>query len=128
MANATPRPCAKVGCPKTTTEGYCAEHKKVEDKSWSSNAYRTVKREKKATDSVYSTARWQRLRKMMLRRQPACQAEGCNELAREVDHIVPMSNGGAQYDMANLQCLCTSCHARKTLKEYHEAKKTSGSS
>lgn len=32
----------------------------------------------------------------------------------EVDHIVPIALGGAEYDEANLQVLCTNCHKGKT--------------
>jgi len=35
-------------------------------------------------------------------------------VAREVDHIQPVSDGGAPFDQDNLQPLCKSCHSRKT--------------
>ena len=35
----------------------------------------------------------------------------------EVDHIVPLSRGGAEQDPANLQHLCVPCHAAKTRRE-----------
>jgi len=37
--------------------------------------------------------------------------------ATEVDHIVPMSKGGEQFDTDNCQALCHSCHSRKTARE-----------
>lgn len=33
------------------------------------------------------------------------------------DHVVPISQGGARYDVANGQCLCSSCHSKKTVSE-----------
>jgi 5-methylcytosine-specific restriction endonuclease McrA len=33
------------------------------------------------------------------------------------DHVVPISQGGARYDVANGQTLCLSCHSRKTRRE-----------
>jgi nitrite reductase/ring-hydroxylating ferredoxin subunit len=30
------------------------------------------------------------------------------------DHIVEVKDGGAKFDLANGQCLCGSCHTRKT--------------
>ena len=34
--------------------------------------------------------------------------------AATVDHIVPLSQGGAPYDLDNLQTLCLKCHRRKS--------------
>lgn len=36
------------------------------------------------------------------------------------DHIVPISQGGARYDVGNGACRCAACHARKTLSERRE--------
>lgn len=36
------------------------------------------------------------------------------KLRLQVDHIVPLSKGGAEFDSANLQTLDSSCHAKKT--------------
>ena len=33
------------------------------------------------------------------------------------DHIVELKDGGAPYDLNNGQCLCGSCHTRKTVAE-----------
>jgi HNH endonuclease len=38
---------------------------------------------------------------------------GCGRLAKDVDHIVPLMDGGAPFDLANLQSLCRPCHNRK---------------
>ena len=37
--------------------------------------------------------------------------------ATEVDHIVPIEDGGAMFDEANLQGLCKSHHSRKTARD-----------
>ncbi len=37
---------------------------------------------------------WQRLRKMILARQPVCMAPGCNRPAQDVHHIVSLREGG----------------------------------
>lgn len=131
MPDITPRPCAHHGCFRTTRKRYCEEHEKERaNKSWSSHARQKpgesaspyAKREGKKRNPVYSTARWQKLRQMILRQFPTCQAEGCRNLAREVDHVVSLERGGAAFDSNNLQALCTSCHARKTAREYHTKK------
>jgi 5-methylcytosine-specific restriction protein A len=38
-------------------------------------------------------------------------------MAREIDHVVPIAAGGAEWDRVNLQGLCTPCHSSKTAKE-----------
>jgi len=55
---------------------------------------------------------WQKLRKWKLATDPFCVV--CNESADQVDHIVPIFDGGERLDPANLQSLCISCHSRKT--------------
>ena len=66
---------------------------------------------------------WQRLRRMVLARQPLCQDPfgthaHHHELvpATEVDHITPLAAGGGN-SLENLQGLCKSCHSRKTRQE-----------
>lgn len=39
---------------------------------------------------------------------------GCTTLANEADHIIEVSDGGAELDPANGQAACTHCHAKKT--------------
>lgn len=45
-----------------------------------------------------------------------CQAEGRVRLATEVDHIIALTNGGAEdpHDDSNRQGLCGPCHEVKT--------------
>ncbi len=69
-------------------------------------------------DWPYSTARWRRLRAMQLARQPLCSAcmndEGRAVPAVDVDHRVPISQGGEPWSMENLQSLCHAHHSIKT--------------
>lgn len=58
--------------------------------------------------------RWQKTRAAKLRANPYCQHPGCHRIAAEVDHIVPLAEGGDRYDWANLQSLCDPHHDRKT--------------
>ena len=66
---------------------------------------------------IYDTARWHRVRANQLEREPLCRC--CAELGREtpaneVDHIKPIVAGGAPFEAANLQSLCTPHHSFKT--------------
>ena len=60
--------------------------------------------------------RWQRLRMMVLRRDPICTVPGCIESSTDADHIVPKSQGGDD-SMENLQGMCHGHHSRKTRLE-----------
>ncbi|MDD9991492.1 MAG: HNH endonuclease signature motif containing protein [Rhodospirillales bacterium] len=41
----------------------------------------------------------------------------CGRWGNECDHVTPLDRGGAAYDMANCQTLCTGCHIEKTRAE-----------
>jgi len=60
--------------------------------------------------------RWRRWRLMYLRRNPMCEAVGCDQPAGEVDHIAPLACGGTGEE-ENLQALCRTHHNRKTMTE-----------
>jgi len=56
----------------------------------------------------------------------AYQCQDCGKICdgkrdAHADHILPISQGGARYDLENGQTLCAACHARKTLKEQRDA-------
>lgn len=56
---------------------------------------------------------WRKFRLIVLARRPVCEC--CQRAAAShVDHIRPIADGGDIYDERNLQCLCHSCHSRKT--------------
>jgi len=46
-----------------------------------------------------------------------CRAAGITTATEEIDHIVPVRDGGAAWSIENLQGLCVECHKRKTAKE-----------
>jgi 5-methylcytosine-specific restriction endonuclease McrA len=63
---------------------------------------------------------WQKFRKWYAALHPAiCVACGASlESARmHLDHIIPMSQGGQQFDESNLQWLCDRCHRIKSNRE-----------
>jgi len=62
---------------------------------------------------------WARKREGILLRDPLCKhclRKGVTIAAVEVDHIVPVEQGGSDDD-SNLQGLCHDCHAAKTADE-----------
>jgi len=50
----------------------------------------------------------------------ACRQCGKIDNANHADHLLPVSHGGARYDVNNGQTLCRSCHGRKTRREQAE--------
>lgn len=69
---------------------------------------------------------WRRVRDQVMRRdgnlcQP-CHRAGRLTLATEVDHITPLSQGGADLDQANLEAICATCHGAKTAREARRAR------
>ena len=104
MPWAAKRPCLQPGCPELVVRGRCAKHSRKMERT----------RSKQRGPRLYDTARWKRSRLMALARQLVCQADGCNRSAIDVDHVVSVEAGGAQYSYDNVQCLCHSCHSRKT--------------
>lgn len=92
-----------------------------------------IKKETKQTNqysngsagSFYSSSAWIKLRNYKRLLNPLC--EHCIKLDiltpyHTVDHIKPISEGGAALDLANLQTLCKQCHAIKTGKETSKRK------
>ena len=69
-----------------------------------------------------SSYRWQQIRARILRAaNGACQCQECKSTGRlrpahEVDHIVPVWEGGGEGD-ANLQAINRECHKAKTAAE-----------
>lgn len=58
----------------------------------------------------------QRIRPMVLRRDPICRdpfGVGCINQSKIVDHIIPKAAGGSDSIEHNLQGVCDSCHNRK---------------
>ncbi len=61
----------------------------------------------------------QAIRRRHLQQQPLCvqcKAKGRTVPATEIDHVVPLWNGGADVE-SNRQGLCDDCHEHKTAAE-----------
>ena len=73
---------------------------------------------------------WDKLRLRILQEEPLCRI--CLEVgrvtaARDVDHIVPTSRGGALLDPMNCRPLCVPCHQDVTRVQMgHKAKPAIG--
>lgn len=108
--NKSPVACNRPGCHGTVVDGkcsYCGPRRSSYEDRRGSAASRGYDRE------------WQRLRLMVLRREPLCRMcaqWGVIMPATDVDHIIPKREGG-QDTFENLQPLCHSHHSQKTATE-----------
>ena len=87
---------------------------------------------------VYSTTRWQRVRKAYFMEHPLCErclAEGRTKETEEIHHIIPLKtcNGDLNYLIQlafdsenNLMAVCEKCHEdiHRELKAQHKRKIT----
>lgn len=107
MAMTVGQYCAQPGCGAIVHRGYCATHRVVAMPKRESAAMRGY-------DRV-----WRVKRLAYLRANPLCvecEQAGHVVAANEVDHRIPLSQGGADEE-SNYQALCKSCHSRKTAHE-----------
>ena len=82
--------------------------------------YRT--HQSKEANAIYHTARWKRIRYLVLKSEPLCREckkQGKIVPAKVVDHIIRIVDGGEPFALNNLQPLCTKCHNSKSGKEAH---------
>jgi 5-methylcytosine-specific restriction endonuclease McrA len=70
------------------------------------------------TEHIYHSPRWRKLRAYVLQNKPVCVM--CTRAAKFLDHITPISQGGAIWDEDNLQGLCIKCNASKTAKDRYK--------
>lgn len=104
-------------CPNRQANGkrYCAEHAHLQPTRTRSAHH----------GRVGTTARWRRIRARVLRRDRNCCAvtladgQRCGRPAIEVDHIVPLSLGGADHE-SNCQAICRDHHRLKSADEQRE--------
>lgn len=98
-------PCLEPGCPVLTRKKRCPEHEARYEARYARSR------------EVYNDPRWHALRRRVVREEPFCQAPGCNNLTTDADHVVPIAEGGAPFDRANVQGLCKKHHSEKTARE-----------
>jgi 5-methylcytosine-specific restriction enzyme A len=70
----------------------------------------------------YQSIQWRAFREYIKARIPMiCNV--CKGRAKYLDHIIPISQGGARLEESNIQWLCARCHTAKTNKERHQNNK-----
>ena len=103
------KPCSQPGCPELIEPGQrkCVAHRRQDD--------RRYKRDRNDDEQqrFYKSARWRRLRKIVLRRDPICkkcEEEGRTRASQEVHH---KDGDHKNNEIDNLVGLCKSCHSRE---------------
>lgn len=61
-------------------------------------------------------ADWRRVRGAFLKAHPACCV--CGAPATEVDHIVPIADGGPRLSWSNLRPMCRTHHSQRTARDH----------
>ena len=81
------------------------------------NPMRTKGKRGFKTDPFYQSKQWKEFRANYLVQHPLCvicEDKGKLTTATVLDHRQPRSQGGADFELWNLQGLCKSCNALKT--------------
>lgn len=108
MPNAALRPCNYPGCGALVVKGYCESHVGERPSVMRKWQY------------LYDTARWKRIRRMQLAREPWCAdhlAKGEYVVATDVDHREPHRGDVAKFFAGPFDSRCKPCHSRKTAAE-----------
>jgi len=103
-------PCKFSSCPNLTDGSYCEEHKQTENRR-----YNRYQRDPVINRRYGST--WRRIRARYVKAHPLCEdclSAGRYTPAKEVHHVLPLSEGGT-HDEDNLRALCHGCHSAITM-------------
>ena len=68
-----------------------------------------------------STARWRKIREMVLKRDGCCQMCGTTEGQMHIDHVIPKRLNGSD-ELWNLRQLCQKCNLVKGGRFFEAAK------
>ncbi|WP_405848136.1 HNH endonuclease [Streptomyces niveus] len=114
MPTSPPSRCGEQGCNELTSDGRCDEHKR---KAWANRS---------SAWGSGSTRKWRAFRAARLDDEPQCRRCGSKQQL-EVDHIIPLSEGGSKWDPANVQTLCGDCHDIKSDEDRRRRTRIEGS-
>lgn len=96
--------CGEPGCPVLTSTSKCKAHAPA---PWAGSRGRVAK--------SMSKHQWAQTRRYVLHRDNG-QCYLCGGKATEVDHVVPVFEGGTD-DLSNLRAICRTCHRSKSGRE-----------
>ncbi len=115
MPRRAPSPCSNPGCGKLASQhGRCGDHP---------HPHRWGPRRPQARERYgVSPGQYKRLQAQVWRRdQGTCYL--CHGPAAEIDHVMPIAEGGAPASTQNLAAICRDCHASKSRREVARSNK-----
>jgi 5-methylcytosine-specific restriction endonuclease McrA len=102
------RPCAEPRCPEPAAPGKsrCPKH-----------AAEQRKQNRTVNNSWYASKPWRIARRRYLFSHPFCEyvdnnGQACGRLADSVHHVLPIEEGGARRDEANMMATCRPHHSQ----------------
>jgi 5-methylcytosine-specific restriction enzyme A len=107
--------------------GRCDTHQRQRERAV--RAQRAADPHERALQGFYNSVAWKRLRAAYRSAHPTCEEcerVGVVRAGVDVDHRVPIREGGARLDQRNLQTLCVSHHAAKSATESNERRRPAG--
>lgn len=104
--------CIERGCPKLTRGTRCERHE-AEFQLRKASEYDAQRPSPAARGYDERHREW---RAKVLKRDPICVC-GCGEPSTVADHIIPIRDGGARFDLKNGQGMAESCHNAKRGRE-----------
>lgn len=115
MPTAPPSRCTDPECHEIAVQrGRCLDHQPI---PWAG-------RDDKASRYGVSSGTWRSLKARVARRDHGCcyicgaePPDDPDEPGHELDHIIPIAEGGAVEALDNLGLACTACHATKSAAE-----------
>ena len=96
---------------------YCGTCRKIKDLSCVCKPIEKFKGFKQNNYKLYNSRKWRKFAHSLREQNPLCKMcldEGRTTPSSMVDHIKEINTGGAIWELDNLQCLCKSCHAKKS--------------
>ena len=102
--------CLEPGCHELSRTARCPAHTEARKRAPDTER-------PNASARGYTSKNWRNLRRLIIHRDCHCRWPGCLKPISDIDHIKPKSEGGEDFDMANLQGLCKRHHSIKTRKE-----------
>lgn len=107
-------PCAQHGCPELTDERYCDSHAGLRRQAWQTS-HRKARRQGSGWEEQA------RHKRIMRQHQGICHV--CNKPgADQVDHVIPLSQGGTDEDDNLAPIHAYPCHKDKTAREAQQAR------
>lgn len=133
MPKRAPTPCKTPLCPTLVTgsvsefRGYCVHCAKSAARTYARGKRDSYAVWRRSNTVFYKRSDWRRCRKAFISKNPLCKhcsVLGITSPAVDIDHVLALSAGGAQFDFANLQALCKSCHSIKTRRDAAASQQT----